>query len=80
MEEIAAILGADGSSTTLTEPGNLVVFRREKGAWTNNRTMPLALDQTQGLHEMRNKMAGTPGIPRGLPDRCHKISKRGPVL
>ena len=58
MEEIAAILGADGSSTTLTEPGTLVVFRREKGAWTNNRTMPLALDQTEGLREMRNKMAG----------------------
>ncbi len=58
MEEIAAILGADGSSTTLTEPGTLVVFRREKGAWTSNRSLPLALDQTQGLREMRSKMAG----------------------
>jgi Fe-only nitrogenase accessory protein AnfO len=57
-EEIAVILGADGSSTTLSEPGTVVVFRRQDGAWKTDRESPLALDPAQGLRGMRQNMAG----------------------
>ncbi len=55
--EIAAILGEDGCSTTLSEPGTVVVFHRQGCSFEPAREMVFALDQSKGLKELRLKMA-----------------------
>jgi len=54
--EIAAIVGADGYSGVLNEPGQVVVYRHLRGAWGIDRAMEVSLDQSNGLREMRQKM------------------------
>ncbi|MGB8308352.1 MAG: Fe-only nitrogenase accessory AnfO family protein [Methanoregula sp.] len=57
-DEIAVVLGENGSSSSLNEPGMIVVFARTKGSWKKDREMPLVLDPAQGMKGMREKMAG----------------------
>ena len=55
--EIAAVVGADGWTGLLDEPGEIIVYRRTAEGWETNRMMPVSLDQCRGLREMRQKMA-----------------------
>ena len=55
--EIAAILGKDGCSGTLSEPGTVVVYQRQGCSFEPVRDMAFALDQDKGLKELRAKMA-----------------------
>jgi Fe-only nitrogenase accessory protein AnfO len=55
--EIAAILDSSGMSNTLSEPGNVVVYRKKGCSWEAERSFAFALDQTKGLRELRVKMA-----------------------
>jgi Fe-only nitrogenase accessory protein AnfO len=56
IQEIAAIIGADGASIPMNEPGNMVVYRRVLGSWVKDRKMAFALSPEQGLHDLRGKM------------------------
>ena len=47
--EIAVLLGGDGRTVPLGEPGTLVVFRRERRLWQKNREQEIALDPAAGL-------------------------------
>jgi Fe-only nitrogenase accessory protein AnfO len=55
--EIATILGKDRCSSTLSEPGTVVVFQRQGGSFEPVREMAFALDPEIGLKELRLKMA-----------------------
>ena len=55
--EIAAILGSDGCSSTLSEPGTVVVFSKKGCSFEPVREMAFALDPDKGLKELRAKMA-----------------------
>jgi len=55
--EIAAILGTDGCSSTLSEPGTVIVYRKRGCSFEPVREMAFALDQDKGLKELRAKMA-----------------------
>ena len=55
--EIAAILGSDGCSSTLSEPGTVVVYLKQGCTFEPVREMAFALDQDKGLKELRAKMA-----------------------
>lgn len=54
--EIATMLADDGSTTTLTGPGEVVIFTKELCSWTPVRRMPFSLDQSQGLAQLRVSM------------------------
>ena len=56
IQEIAAIVSADGAAIPLNEPGNMVVYRRVRGSWQKNREMAFALSPEQGLRELRGKV------------------------
>jgi Fe-only nitrogenase accessory protein AnfO len=49
--------GSDGRTVPLNEPGTVVVYRRNRGAWQEVRTLPFALDEEQGLPGLRRTMA-----------------------
>ncbi len=55
--EISAILGNDGCSSTLSEPGTVVVYQRQGCSFETVREMVFALDQDKGLKELRVNMA-----------------------
>ncbi len=55
--EIAAMVDANGYSGILNEPGEVVVYRRDRRGWDVTRRMAVSLDQCMNLHEMRLKMA-----------------------
>lgn len=55
--EIATMLGTDDLTTSLGEPGRVVIFRRRVGIWERDREMEFAPDQCKSLREMREKMA-----------------------
>ncbi len=55
-KEIAVFLGADGSSVSLDEPGNVAIFRRALGSWEKNREKGFSLGQVNGMRELRLKM------------------------
>ena len=57
-EEIAVILGEDGTTGTPGEPGVLAVYAQEAGTWKRVREMPLAVDPAQGLKGLRKMAAG----------------------
>jgi Fe-only nitrogenase accessory protein AnfO len=54
--EIAAMLDQDGGTTTLTGPGEVIVYSKVQSSWEPVRTMPFSLDQSQGLAQLRLKM------------------------
>jgi Fe-only nitrogenase accessory protein AnfO len=55
--EIAVMTGCDGRTVPLNEPGTVVVYRRNRGAWQKDRTLLFALDEEQGLPGLRRTMA-----------------------
>jgi len=55
ISEIAAITGSDGRTVPLSEPGTVVVYRRERGTWLANRQLPFALDCDGGLAGLRTR-------------------------
>jgi Fe-only nitrogenase accessory protein AnfO len=60
--EIAAFLGDDRKTVPLNEPGMVVVFRRERGAWVQDRETAFALDPSRGLRELRQDVSGLLGF------------------
>jgi Fe-only nitrogenase accessory protein AnfO len=49
--------GSDGRTVPLNEPGTVVVWRRNRSAWQEVRTLAFALDEGQGLAGLRRTMA-----------------------
>jgi Fe-only nitrogenase accessory protein AnfO len=60
--EIAAFLGEEGKTVPLNEPGTVVVFRRDRGAWVKDRETAFALDPAHGLRELRQDVSGLLGF------------------
>ncbi|PWR69880.1 Fe-only nitrogenase accessory AnfO family protein [Methanospirillum stamsii] len=60
--EIAAILGFDGMSSTLTESGTVAVFRRNQGVWNLDREMPFNTTEKDSLAILRKKMVDLIGF------------------
>ncbi|PKL58641.1 MAG: nitrogenase [Methanomicrobiales archaeon HGW-Methanomicrobiales-4] len=54
--EIAVMLDQDGNTTTLTGPGEVVVYSKVQCSWDPVRKMSFSLDQNQGLATLRLKM------------------------
>ncbi|MEN6342002.1 MAG: Fe-only nitrogenase accessory AnfO family protein [Methanospirillum sp.] len=54
--EIAVVLGPGGLTAPLHEPGRIVVFRRDRGAWEPARETTFALDPGAGLRGLRHAM------------------------
>jgi Fe-only nitrogenase accessory protein AnfO len=57
ISEIAVMTDSNGRTMPLNEPGTVVVYRRNRGAWQEMRVLPFALDEEQGLPGLRRKMA-----------------------
>jgi Fe-only nitrogenase accessory protein AnfO len=57
-EEMAVILGSDGTTATLNEPGTIAVFGRTGNAWEKVREIPFILDLSNGLRGMRTQISG----------------------
>ena len=55
-KEIAAVIGDDGCSTTLSKPGTVVVYRRNMGEWSPDRKIGFNPDAMENLAAMRKKM------------------------
>jgi Fe-only nitrogenase accessory protein AnfO len=55
--EIAAMLDQEGCTTTLTGPGEVVIYSKDLSSWEPVRRMPFALDTSQGLVQLRQKMS-----------------------
>ena len=56
LHEIAVITGSDGQTVPLSEPGTVVVYRRERGTWVVERRLVFALDTDGGLAGLRRRM------------------------
>lgn len=56
IQEIAAIIGEDGASVPLNEPGTVVVYRRVRGSWEKDREMAFSIGAAGGLRELRIKV------------------------
>lgn len=56
ISEIAVMIGSDGITVPLNEPGTVVVYRRNRGTWQKERALPFALDEANGLAGLRRKM------------------------
>ncbi len=46
----------NGRTIPLSEPGTVVVFRRNRGVWHCDRALPFAIDEENGLLGLRRKM------------------------
>ena len=57
ISEIAVMTGSDGRTVPLNEPGTVVVWQRNRGAWQVVRTLAFAPDEGQGLAGLRRTMA-----------------------
>lgn len=57
ISEIAVVIGGNGRTVPLNEPGTIVVFRRIRGVWRSDRTFPFSLEEKEGLQGLRQKMA-----------------------
>jgi Fe-only nitrogenase accessory protein AnfO len=55
VSEIAVITGSDGRTVPLSEPGTVVVYRRERERWLMERRLPFALDADAGLAGLRQR-------------------------
>jgi Fe-only nitrogenase accessory protein AnfO len=55
VSEIAVIAGSDGRTVPLSEPGTVVVYRRERGIWLAERRLPFALEADAGLTGLRTR-------------------------
>jgi Fe-only nitrogenase accessory protein AnfO len=56
VSEIAAVLGPDGLTLPLDEPGRVAVYGREDGAWKPLREMSFTIDRERDLRELRHTM------------------------
>ena len=56
VREIAVFLGAEGASTSLSEPGKVVVFRRAQGSWETDREKEFSIGHAKGMRELRQSM------------------------
>ncbi|HWQ67272.1 MAG TPA: Fe-only nitrogenase accessory AnfO family protein [Methanospirillum sp.] len=56
--EIAVMIDQEGGTTTLSGPGEIVVYSRIQCSWEPVRSVPFSLDQSQGLAQLREKMRG----------------------
>jgi Fe-only nitrogenase accessory protein AnfO len=56
IQEIAAIIGPDGASVALNEPGTVIVYRRVRGSWEKDREMAFSIVGAQGLRELRTRV------------------------
>ncbi|MFA4877841.1 MAG: Fe-only nitrogenase accessory AnfO family protein [Methanoregula sp.] len=57
LSEIAVIIGSDGRTVPLSEPGTVVVYCRLRGTWIMERRLPFALEEDGGLAGLRKQMA-----------------------
>jgi Fe-only nitrogenase accessory protein AnfO len=64
IQEIAAILGPDGASIPLNEPGTVVVYRRVRGTWEKDREMAFAIEPARGLRDLRSKVENLKALLR----------------
>ena len=55
ISEIAVITGSDGRTVPLSEPGTVVVYRRERGTWLAERRLPFSLEADGGLAGLRTR-------------------------
>ncbi|MFA4859460.1 Fe-only nitrogenase accessory AnfO family protein [Methanoregula sp.] len=55
VSEIAAIIGSDGRTVPLSEPGTVVVYRMVRGTWLAERRLPFSLNGDGGLAGLRNQ-------------------------
>ena len=55
ISEIAVIIGSDGRTIPLSEPGTFAVYRRERGTWLMERQLPFALESDGGLAGLRTR-------------------------
>ena len=55
ISEIAVINGGDGRTIPLSEPGTIVVYRRGRGQWLMERSLPFALEAAGGLDGLRQR-------------------------
>jgi hypothetical protein len=60
--EIAALVGSDGRTVPLNEPGTLVVFRRDRRQWVRERETAFALDPVKGLPGLRSTVVTLAGF------------------
>jgi Fe-only nitrogenase accessory protein AnfO len=56
ISEIAVLAGSDGRTVPLNEPGTVTVYRRTRGTWEADRTLPFSLDESGGLAGLRRTM------------------------
>ena len=54
--KIAVMLGNDGGTTTLTGPGDVIVYSKVHCSWEPVGNMPFSLDQSHGLAQIRKRM------------------------
>lgn len=54
--EIAVFIGAEGTSTSLDEPGIMAVFRRDQSTWETDREQDFAIGTAKSMRELRLKM------------------------
>jgi Fe-only nitrogenase accessory protein AnfO len=64
IQEIAAIIGTDGESVALNEPGTVVVYRRVRGSWEKDREMAFSIVGAQGLRDLRSRVEELKGLLR----------------
>jgi Fe-only nitrogenase accessory protein AnfO len=55
--EIAVMTGSDGTTVPINGPGSVIVFRRERGQWRTDRSLPFSLGEGGGLMGLRRQMA-----------------------
>jgi hypothetical protein len=60
--EIAVLLGSDGRTIPLSEPGTFVVYLRVRNEWVKERELAFALDPLQGLQGLRKTVAALNGF------------------
>ena len=53
LSEIAVIMGSDGRTVPISEPGTVVVYRRARGTWLAERNLAFSLEPDSGLAGLR---------------------------
>jgi Fe-only nitrogenase accessory protein AnfO len=55
VSEIAVMIGCDGRTVPISEPGTFVVYRRVRGTWLTERRLQFALEAPGGLAGLRTR-------------------------
>lgn len=56
IKKIAVYIGFTGQTVSFTEPGNIVIYVKHKGVWRTESQMAFALEQYQGLAQIRKQI------------------------